>query len=879
MNRLRQFFRRSSLDRELDGEIAAHIQEMADELMESGMSREDGLLTARTRFGNRTAVFEQSREVWSFHTIESFFRDLRMGARALRRTPLFTAGAALTLALGIGASAAIFSLINAVLLRPLPFPQSDRIVMLWERPPERISTAALGPSRQHRNPTSSLNFVDWRDRTHSFAAMAAISRFPMGLSGYGSPREVESLQVSAAFFHVLGVPPLFGRIFDTTEDVPNGPRVVVLSYPLWQEQFGGERSIVGRDVLLHDDPYKVIGVMPEGFDLPADRAEIWVPIQITGRASASEGRYLRVLAKLKPGVSIAQAETDLIAVEHDIARERPAFNRDWSATVLTLYEQTTGDVSTALLLLFGAVMVVMLIASGNVANLLLMRSTHRRREIALRAALGASRARIVAQLLAESSLLSLSGGALGIAFAFLGLRAIVASLPALAVPRSEAVHIDARVLAFSLALSIFTTLLFGLAPALSFSRTTPGAALKENSTRATSGGGGRMRGLLVVSEVALSLILLIGAGLLSRSFRNEVGVNHGLRIDHILTLRMFFAPARYANDQRRARYVEEMLARVRSVPGVLSASSVDILPMLGTVSGSVFRRSDRPEPPEGYWPAADYVIVSPQYFSVMGIPLLRGRDFNECDTMSLEPSIIVNQAFADKFFPSENPLGKRLDLDWAIRHGVIVGMAASTRQTDLKVAPEPTIFLSQAQSPRYFGALVVRTALAPSAAARGVEDAIRTVDPDQAISHIESMEQVVSDSVARQRLESLLLAIFAVLALVLAAVGLYSVLAYSVALRTREIGVRMALGASPLQLVRGVVRDGFGLMLPGIAAGLAASLVLTRLLDSLLYGVTPFDPLTYAAVSLLLLFVGIFASWLPARRAAAVDPAGSLRAE
>ncbi len=878
MSRLRRFFRRSSLDRELAGEIAAHIQETADELMESGMSREDALLAARSRFGNRTAMFEQSRDVWSFEVIESFFRDLRTSARALRRTPLFTLGAALTLALGIGASAAIFSLIDAVLLRPLPFPQSGRIVMLWERPPDRISTAALGPSKQHRNPVSPMNFVDWRDRTHSFAAMAAMSSFPMGLSGYGAPREVESLQVSAAFFQVLGVPPLLGRTFNAREDVPNGPRVVVLGYRLWQEQFGGDRSIVGRSVQLQDEPFKVIGVMPEGFDLPADRAEIWVPIQITDRASANGGRYLHVLAKLKPGVSIARAETDLVAVEHDIARERPAFNQDWSTTVVTLYDQTTGDVSTALLLLFGAVLIVLLIASGNVANLLLMRGTHRRREIALRSALGASRARIVAQLLAESSLLALFGGALGIAFAFLALRAIVASLPALPLPRCQSVHIDAGVLVFSLALCVFTTFLFGLAPALSFSRTSPDTALKGSSARATAGGG-RTRGFLVVSEVALSLILLIGAGLLARSFLNEIGINHGLRTDHILTLRMFFAPSRYGNDQRRAEYVEEMLARVQSVPGVSSAAFVHFLPMLGEVSGSGFRRSDRPEPPAGYRPSVDYLIVSPQYFSVMGIPLLRGRDFNQRDTISVEPSIIVNQAFAGKFFPSENPLGKRLEMDWNIRHGVIVGVAANNRQTDLKVPPEPTIFLSQAQSPMYFGALVVRTALPPRAVATAVEGAIHTVDPDQAISHIESMEQLVSDSVARQRLESLLLGIFAVLALVLAAVGLYSVLAYSVALRTREIGVRMALGASPLQLVRGVVRDGLGLMLPGIAAGLAASLALTRLLGSLLYGVTPMDPLTYAAVSLLLLVVGIFASWLPARRAAAVDPVGSLRIE
>ena len=772
---------------------------------------------------------------------------------------------------------AVFSLINAVLLRPLPFPQSDRIVMLWEQPPEGTTTAAIGP-RKRRNRTNPLNFVDWRDRTRSFEAMAALFSFPMGLSGYGSPRAVASQPVSAAFFRILGVRPLLGRAFDASEDVPNGPRVVVLSYALWQEQFGADRSIVGRDVLLHDEPYKVIGVMPREFGLPADPAEIWIPIQISDRASASGGRYLRVLAKMKPGVSAAQAETDLIAVQNQIAAERPATNRGWGAAIVTLYEQTTGDVSTALLLLFGAVLFVLLIASGNVANLLLMRGTHRRREIALLGALGAGRGRIAAQLLTESTLLSLAGAALGIAFAFFGLRAIVASLPTLAIPRSEAVHIDARVLVFCLALSIVTTLLFGLAPALSFSRTAPERAIKENSVRATAGGR-RMRGLLVILEVTLSLVLLIGAGLLARSFLNQTGVNHGLRIDHILTLRMFFAPARYSDDQRRARYVEEMLARVRSVPGVVAASSVDTLPMIGDVSGSGFRRSDRPEPPPGARPSSDYLIVSPQYFAVLGIPLVRGRDFTNHDIISAEPVIVVNQAFANRFFPGEDPLGKRLELDWDITHGVIVGVAANARQTDLKVPPEPTIFLSQAQCPRYFGALVVRTAIPPGLVARGVETAIHAVDADQAISHVESMEQVVSDSVARPRLESLLLAVFAVLALALAAIGLYSVFAYSIALRRREIGIRIALGASARQLVRGLICEGLGLTLPGIAAGLAASLALTRVLGSLLYGITPADLPTYAAVSVLLLVVAMFATWLPARQAAAVDPSSSLRAE
>jgi putative ABC transport system permease protein len=878
MSRLRQFFRRRRLDRELAGEIAAHIAEKADELVEAGMSREKALLAARAQFGNSTAVLERSREVWSFALFESLLRDLRISARGLRRTPLFTAVAAATLALGIGANAAIFSLIDAVLLRPLPFPEADRIVMLWERPPKTMNTASLG-SRNQQNPVSPANFLDWRDRTRSFAAMAAISSFPMGLSGFGEPREVDTLRVSAAFFRILGAAPLLGRAFDASEDVPNGPHLVVLSYNLWQQQFGGDRSVIGRTVRLHDEPYTVLGVMPERFDLPFAHAELWVPIQIALGMDSDEGRYLNVIAQLKPGVSVVQAQADLAAVARQISIERPYLSRDWTAGVVSLYQQTTGEVSTALLLLFGAVTFVLLIAAGNVANLLLMRGTGRQREIALRAALGASRSRIAVQLLAESLLLAIAGGALGVALAVAGLRLIVVSLPALALPRIEGLQVDARVLAFSAVLCLGATFLFGLAPAVAFSRTNPNDALKQGGLRGASRGHRRMRGLLVVAEVAVSLVLLAGAGLLGRSFLNQTSVSRGFRTDHILTMRMFFAPARYYDDRRRARYLDQILARVRALPGVEAASSAHFLPMVGVVSGSGFHRLDQPEPAPGTGPGADYLIVSPQYFVTMGIPLLNGRDFDEHDRFSSEPGIIVNQAFARKFFHGEDPLGKRLGLDWNIRHGVIIGVTADNRQTDLTVDPQPTIFLNQAQTPMYFGALVVRTALPPAAVASAVEQAVHAVDPDQAISHVESMEQVLSASVARPRLESILLGIFAGVALLLAVIGLYGVLAYSVSQRTREIGIRMALGANSSRLVRAIVRDGLGLMLAGILGGLAASLILTRLLRSLLYQISPTDPLTLVAVSTLLLVVGLLASWLPARRAAAVDPVGSLRVE
>lgn len=879
MRRFPRLFRRRQLDRELAAEIEAHIEERAEELMESGMIRADALLAARSQFGNRTALLEQSREVWSFPRLESLLRDLRIGARSLRHAPLFTAAVVATLALGIGVNAAVFSLIDAVLLRPLPFPESGRIVALWERPPKTVVTAALATRRQ-QNPVSPANFLDWRDRSASFESTAAMSfsPFPIGLSGFGEPLAVDGASVSAEFFRVLGVRPLLGRVFDASEDVPDGPRVAVLGYSLWRRQFGGDRSVVGRTVRILNEPNKIVGVMPKGFDLPFAHAELWTPIRIARSAAADQGRYLYVVAKLKRGVSIASAQADLEGVARQIAEERPLTNRGWSAGIVSLYEQTTGEVGTALWLLFGAVALVLLIAAGNVASLLLMRGAERQREIALRAALGASRGRIASQLLVESLLLSLAGGLLGVGLAAAALRAITASLPALALPRMEGVQVDVRMLAFGFALSLLTTLLFGLGPALAFARTGPDAALKAGDRRITPRGG-RFRKMLVVAEVALSLVLLAGAGLLARSFLNQVGVSRGFRIDNILTMRMFFAPSRYYDDRRRGLYLDEMVSRVRSLPGVEAASSVNLLPVTGIVSGSGFRRMDRPEPAPGTQPTADFVIVSPQYFAVMGIPLLSGRDFDQHDTISAEPAIVVNQAFADKFFPAEDPLGKRLGLNWNVRHGIIVGVSANARQTSLAIPPQPSIFLAQAQSPMYYGALVVRTRTSPAALAHAVAETVHAVDPDQAISNVESMEQVVEQSVARPRLEAFLLGVFAVLALLLAAIGLYGLLAYSVARRTREIGIRMALGANTSRLVGGVVREGLGLVLAGMLAGLVAALALTRLLASLLYDVKPTDPLTFLGVCGLLLVVGLCAAWVPARRVVAVDPARSLRWE
>ncbi len=874
MSRWMQLFRRRRLNAELSQEVQAHIEERADELMEGGMSREQALSAARAQFGNRTLLLEESRAVWSFTVIENLLRDLRIGARTLGQNPLFTAVAVTTLALGIGANAAIFSLIHAVLLQPMPFPDARRIVALWEVPPKRVNAPDIGASKSH-NPVSPINFLDWRARTHSFEAMAAISPFPIGLSGFGEPREVDSLMVSADFFRILGVAPMMGRTFTAAEDVPGGPKVAVLSYGLWQQQFGGDAHVVGRTVRLLDEPYAIIGVMPKGYDLPFQHGEIWAPAQL-GR---DEGRFLSVIAKLKPGIGMAEAQADLNGVAGEIAHERPFNSRDWTTRIVSLYNETTGKVRTALLLLFGAVIFVLLIAAANVANLLLMRGAQRGREMAVRTALGASRGRIASQLLAESFLLSAGGGLLGIALAWLALHSIAASLPALALPRVDGVGLDAAVVAYSAAVCLITTFLFGLGPAITFSRNDPGDALRQAGSRTTASAGQRMRGLLVVAEVALSIVLLTGAALMARSFLNQTGVNRGFRVDHILTMRMFFAPARYHDVGVRSRYLEDVLSRVRVLPGVEAASSVHFLPMTGATSGSCFTRADRPEPAPGLQPAAEFLIVSPGYFTVMGTPVLSGRDFNAHDTPGSETGIVVNEAFARRFFPSESPLGKQLHLCWNVKQGTIVGVVANARQLDLTSAPNPTIFLDQAQTPMYFSALVVRSGLPPSSIAQAVQAVIHSVDPDQAISHVESMEQVVGESIARPRVESVLLAVFAGMALVLAMVGLYGVLAYLVTQQTREIGIRMALGAASSRIVGDIVRDGLALILCGIAAGLLAALALTRFIGSLLYDVRPTDPPTFIAVCLGLLLVGLFASWLPARRAAAVDPIKSLRWE
>jgi putative ABC transport system permease protein len=737
-------------------------------------------------------------------------------------------------------------------------------------------TASLSSSRGH-NPVSPQNFVDWQKRSRSFEAMAAITETSIGISGSGEPRVVHAIAASGDFFRVLGVPPLLGRTFDRTDDLPGAPPVTVISYALWRRLFGGDPSVVGRAIRASGAPVTVIGVMPEHFDLPFAPAELWAPLRIDPK-NPDQGRYLSVIAKLQPATTFTAAHIELSALAQALAAERPNSNRDWGIGILSLDEQTTGDVRSALWLLFGAVTFVLLIAAGNVANLLLARGAQRHREIVLRRALGAGRAHVVTHVLAESLLLSLLGGAAAIALAALALKVISVSLPALGMPGIENTRIDARVVAFTLGLSLLATLLFDLAPALRFSQAAAAGALRSGDARVTAKGRG-FRHCVVIVEVALSVVLLAGAGLLARSFLNQILVTRGFRSDHVLTLRMNFAPSKYFDDQRRADYLNEILNRVRALPGVEAASSVNLLPMTAIVAASGIHRAGQAEPPAGMRPIADFVIVSPTYFRVMGIPLIQGRDFSDRDTMQTEPAIVVNQAFIKKFFPGENPLGARLELNWNVRRGVIVGICADARQSSLTVKPQPTLFLAQAQGPMWFSALVVRTGADPAGLARAVKAAVYAVDHDQALSDPETMDQVIASSVARSRLGALLLGVFAGLALLLAAVGIYGVLAYSVTQRTREIGIRLALGASSARLVKDVVRDGLKLVLAGLTLGLFAALALVRLVRLFLFDVKPYDPIALLGALILLLIVGLVAAWAPSRRITKVDPMASLRWE
>jgi putative ABC transport system permease protein len=799
--------------------------------------------------------------------VEQFGQDLRYGARLLRRSPAFSIVALLTLALGIGANTAIFSVVNSVLLRPLPFPEPERLVRVWES----------SPRGDQRNVVNPWNFLNWRERNRSLR-IAAVSGMTANVTGDGEPLAVDSMRVSPGFFSILGVSPFMGRAFLPDEEVPGHQTSVILSYAFWQGRYGGDPNILARKITVNGAPRAIAGVLPRDFHFPKSRAEVWMPLAIDRRET--RGRYLTTIARLKPGVSLPRAQQDLAAIAGQLSQEWPEMDKGWSAAVVPLLEDVTEGVRLPLLVLLAAVGLVLLIACANVANLLLMRATLRLREVAVRAALGAGRGRLVRQLLSESLLLAVAAWAAGLAVGYWGLRALLALIPAnTPLPRMESIHLDTRVLLFALGISLLTALLFGLAPAIQASRPEYQSALRQGTLRTGVGGSRVFRQALVITEVALALLLLTSAGLLMRSFARLTSVNPGFQPDQLLTMQMFTSPAKYSDDRTRSQYLERILSEVRRLQGVQAAGSVHFLPLTGMISGSCFAPAPGPQPDVSS-PSAQFLVISPGYFRAMGTPMLSGRDFDERDRFGSPSVAVVNHAFAERFLAGQPAIGKHLNVCWSVPNPAeIVGVVADARQAALQAAPRPTIFLANAQAPMYFARLVVRARTDARQLTRSVEAAVHRVDPEQALSDIQTMEDVVSDSIAQPRLQLLLLAVFAGLAILLATIGVYGVVSYSVSRRTQEIGIRVALGAGRADVSRLVLREGLLLGGLGVALGLAGALACTRVLRSLLFEVTPTDPVTLATVACLLLAVVAAATLLPARRATKVDPMVALRYE
>jgi len=799
-------------------------------------------------------------------------QDLRYGARLLLRSPGFTLVSIVALAIGIGANTAIFSVVNTLLLRPLPYERPDDLAVIWERNLVRNGK---------NNVTGPGNFIHWREMQGSFVDLSAVAGpFTTTLTGSGEPEEVRLQSVNASFFPLLGARPALGRPFTTEEDRPQS-RVVVISDRLWKRRFNADPAILDKTIALGGNPYAVVGVMPPGFSYLHKTVDLWLPIGFSAEQRTPRGRWLSGMGRLKPGVTFGQAQQDMERVHAELGRLFPDFNTGWTARVVPLREQLTGDVRPALFILLGAVAFVLLIACANVANLLLSRATGRYRELAVRAALGAGRGRIIRQLMAESLILAIAGGAAALLLAWWALsvlRAVVAEQ--LPIQRLEMVGIDGWVLAFTLVTSLLSGLFFGVIPALTASAIGLNEALKEGGRTGTGSRGGRARNTFVVAEIALALILLAGAGLLVRSFVQLMNVDPGFDAEHTITMRVSLPGAQYPEPSQRIQFFQRLFDRVNQLPGVEAAGANSWIPMAGGGAATSFEVVGKPAPPLGQEPVADVRVIADRYFTAMGVPLLKGRLFNEGDATDLKNRVIVNETLARTYFPGIDPIGQKVRITWNdTRDDEIVGVVGDVRHAGLHEPARPTTYWPYGRFSYGSMTLALRTSGDPGNTANSVIAIVREQDPALAVADVHTMKEIVSESVAERRLTMMMLAVFAAAALLLAAVGIYGVIAYSVSQRTQEIGIRMALGARQADVLRMVVGQAMILAVAGIAIGAAGGVLLTRLMRGLLFDVEPGDPLTFAAVAAVLAAVAAAASYLPGRRAAGVDPVVALRAD
>lgn len=864
--RLKALFQREKLDREVEEELAFHLAMREERNRAEGFDEQEARYAARRQFGNATSFKERTREMWTFVSLESIAQDFRYSLRMLRKNVAFSTVAILTLALGIGANTAIFTVINTVLLNPLPYKDPQQIV----------------GTRQN---DAFINIVDVRRQMRVFSQGGGINVSDMDYTSGPTPLRVRAGWVDAGLLETLGVPPMLGRIISPEEDVNGGARVIVLTYSFWQNFFGSDPHVLGKTITLTGNDYTVIGVMPADFVLPREHADVFMSLWV-GDPKAAPYRglhFMHTYWRLKPGVTLEQARAEMSAIDRRLAEQYPDTERDRHKTFVPLRELVAGNVRPALLVLFGAVGLVLLIACANFAGLLVARAAARRNELTVRAVLGASRARLVLQAVTESVLLSLLGGLVGLLLATWG-TALLLSLKPAALARFTSIHVDTRVLLFALGLSLLTGILFGIAPAWSTTRSDFVESMKDSGRGATAGRSAQLlRRTLVISEFALALVLLVGAGLLIKGFSRLRSVNPGFNPQNVMTMHLSLPPTRYAAIPPQTQFRRELLARLKALPGVEAAMITDV-PFGDNYIGHRLVFDGRPVP-IGAEPQVQTLSVMGDYFRVMQVPIRAGRDFTDMDREGQPLVAVVNEEFVKEFFPHSNPLGARVD--WARapepqQWMTIIGVAADVKHLGLNQPVDPAIYnpFSQSDEPwRRFMSLVIRKSGPSGALVDTVKEQIWSVDSQIPVSDIAPMTELMAVSIAQERFNMLLLGIFAALALLLAAVGIYGLISYAVSQRTHEIGVRVAVGAQRRDVLGLILRDGAKLAFFGIATGVVAAFGLTRFLVRLLFEVTPTDPTTFVAVAALLAFVGLLACYIPARRATRVDPMIALRYE
>ncbi|HEX6820441.1 MAG TPA: ABC transporter permease [Candidatus Sulfotelmatobacter sp.] len=881
--RLRSLFLHNTVEEEMNNELRFHFEQQVEKLVRSGMSKEEARRQAWFKFGGEEKVREECREARGVRSLEMLLQDLHYGARMLVKHPSFTMVAVLTLALGMGATTAIFSVVDAVLLQPLPFRDPSRLVVVWEN--------SLAQNHPH-NVAAPANFLDWENQNTVFEGMTAMADTSANLTGSGNPQQIVIGNVTPGFMSVVGVNPILGSGFSPDNWKEGNDNVVLLDHGFWKERFGGDPGIVGRTIELNGKPVIVVGVAPKDFTffikdgtLTGSRPQMWSPWAVPkdwGDRKQGVGRYLTVLGRMKPGVTLAQAQDQMSTIASRLQQEYPLTNAHWGATVVSIREQLSGDRRPALLTLFCAVAFVLLIACANVSSLLLARATKREKEIAIRAAIGASRWRIARQLLTESILLAASGGALGLLLAFWGTRALLTSGPKDLLDL-QYVTLNVRVLAFTAAVTMLSTIVFGLLPSFLSARPQIAGSLKDEARSTPTAQGTLLRSMLVVGQMSLALVLLVGSGLLIRSFVRLTAVNPGFDPRNLLTFQVGLPKGKYAKDEAQMAFFRDLLQRAGRLPGVRSVSMENFPPLTGMGSATGVHIIGEPKRGPADLPVSGVRVVGPDYFRTMDIPLLAGRSFDERESTEASHVVVVNQAFVGQYMRGENPIGKKISI---YMHGdkfdddhpsEIVGVCGAVHQMGLDSEAKPTVYWPIPELTYSRMTFLVRTSNDPTALVPAIRRELQEIDPELPMASVATMEQLLGDSLARSRFTMSLLGVFAGVALALTAVGIYGVISYTVAQRRHEIGIRMALGAQRAAVLGLVLRQGLHLMIAGVSVGIVSALALTRLMSNLLYGVGAADPATFAAVVFTLLAVAFLSSYVPARHATRVSPIIALR--